>query len=174
MRTSVPHIFAVGDVLGSTLLAHVASHQGIVAAETIAGHDGHSFDPRVVPAAVFTSPEIASVGLTEHEARERHGDVQVGRFPFAASGRAVAAGEPAGFVKIIAHSETGEILGAHIIGASAAELINEMSLAMRLHATLEDVASTIHVHPTFSESLLEAAWATQLLPVHIPPRKPRK
>jgi dihydrolipoamide dehydrogenase len=170
MRTNVPHIYAIGDVTGRFLLAHIAAHQGIVAAETIAGHAGHSFDERIVPAAIFTHPEIASVGLRERAAREEGVPVRVGRFPFAASGRALASGESAGFVKIVAHEETGEVLGAHIIGPSAGEIIGEASLAMRLHATIDDLASTIHVHPTFSEAMLEAAFATEGTPVHVAPR----
>ncbi|MBI4212740.1 MAG: dihydrolipoyl dehydrogenase [Chloroflexi bacterium] len=167
MRTDVSHIFAVGDVLGGSQLAHVASHQGIVAAETIAGHGGHTFDPRVTPAAIFTQPEIASVGLHEAEARKGGIPVRIGRFPFAALGRAQASGDSTGFAKLIAHERSGEILGAHIVGPTASELINEMALAMRLRATLADVASTMHVHPTFSEALLEAAWVAAGTPIHI-------
>lgn len=170
MRTNVPHIFAVGDVTGGHLLAHVASHQGIVAAETIAGLEPAGFDERIAPSAIFTHPEIASVGLREHEAREQGIAVQVGRFPFAASGRAVASGETQGFVKVVAREGSGEVLGVHIIGPNAGDLIAEGVLAMRLGATIEDIQATIHVHPTYSEAILEAAWAAAGTPIHLPPR----
>jgi dihydrolipoamide dehydrogenase len=168
MRTNVSNIFAVGDVTGRFLLAHVASHQGIIAAETIAGHSTEGFDDRIVPAAIFTHPEIASVGLREQEAKNQGIGVQTGRFPFAASGRAQASGESSGFVKIVAREGSGEILGVHIVGSNAGDLIAEASLAMRLHATIEDLAHTIHIHPTFSESVMEAAWAAAGNPIHIP------
>lgn len=170
MRTNVPNIFAVGDVTGRFLLAHVASHQGIVAAETIAGRDAEPFDDRIVPAAIFTHPEIASVGLREREAADSGIGVRVGRFPFAATGRSQASGESTGFVKIVAREDSGEILGVHIVGPSAGDLIAEACLAMRLHATIDDLARTIHVHPTFSESMMEAAWAAAGAPIHIPAR----
>lgn len=167
MRTAVPHIFAVGDVTGRTVLAHVATHQGTIAAETIAGRKGISFDERIVPSAIFTHPEIASVGLLERHAHEQGVAVTIGRFPFAASGRAAASGEAAGFVKIIADQSSGEVLGVHIIGPGAGDLIAEASLAIRMRATLHDLSATIHVHPTFSEGLLEAAWAAAGTPLHI-------
>ncbi|MBM2810205.1 MAG: pdhD, partial [Chloroflexi bacterium] len=175
MRTNVPNIFAVGDVTGRFLLAHVASHQGIVAAETIAGHgDQHRFDERIIPGAIFTHPEIASVGLRERQADELGIPTTIGRFPFAAIGRPLASGESGGFVKLIAHAETRVLLGAHIVGPSAGDLIAEAALAMRLNATIDDLAATIHVHPTFSEAMLEAAWATLGTPVHIPRSRPRR
>ena len=169
MRTNVPHIFAVGDVTGRYLLAHVASHQGIVAAETIAG-PGEPFDDRAIPSVVFTDPEIASVGLGEQQAADQGIPVRVGRFPFAATGRAAASGETDGLVKIVAREDSGEILGVHIIGARAGDLIGEATLAIRLRARLHDLAHTIHPHPTFSEALMEAAWATLGAPIHIPAR----
>jgi dihydrolipoamide dehydrogenase len=168
MRTNVPNIYAVGDVTGSFLLAHVASHQGIIATETIAGRDNGGFDERAVPAAIFTHPEIASVGLREREAVDQGIGVRVGRFPFAASGRAQASGDSTGFVKIVARDDSGEVLGVHIVGQSAGDLIAEASLAIRLHATIDDLAETIHVHPTFSEAVMEAAWAAAGTPIHIP------
>jgi dihydrolipoamide dehydrogenase len=168
MRTNVPNIFAVGDVTGRFLLAHVASHQGIIAAETIAGRDGDAFDERIIPAAIFTHPEIASVGLREREASDQGIPVRIGRFPLAASGRAQAAGDTAGFVKLVARQDSGEVLGGHVVGPSAGELVAEVALAMRLHATLDDLAATIHIHPTFSEAVMEAAWAAQGTPIHIP------
>jgi dihydrolipoamide dehydrogenase len=173
-RTNVPNIFAIGDATGRFLLAHVAAHQGIIAAATIAGQGDHAFDQRIVPAAIFTHPEIASVGLHEAEAAAQGVPVRIGRFPFAANGRAAAAGEAGGFVKIIAHQETGEVLGCHIVGPNAGDLIAEASLAMTLHATIDQLAATIHVHPTFSEAMLEAAFVAQGTPVHIPPRPIRR
>ncbi len=170
MRTNVPNVYAVGDVTGRFLLAHVASHQGIVAAEAIAGRAQEGFDERVVPGAIFTHPEIASVGLREREAAGQGIAIRIGRYPHAASGRAQASGEPGGFVKLIAREDSGEILGAHIVGQNAGDLIAEASLAMRLRATIDDLANTIHVHPTFSESVMEAAWATAGTPIHIPVR----
>jgi dihydrolipoamide dehydrogenase len=168
MRTNVPNVFAVGDVTGRFLLAHVASHQGVIAAETIAGRESEGFDDRVVPGAIFTHPEIASVGLGEQEAADRGLPVRIGRYPFAASGRAQASGDATGFVKIIAHQDSGEVLGVHIVGSSAGDLIAEACLAMRLHATIDDLAHTIHVHPTFSESIMEAAWVAAGTPIHVP------
>ncbi len=149
-------------------MAHVASHQGIIAAEAIAGREPEGFDERIVPAAIFTHPEIASVGRREREATDQGIAIRVGRFPFAASGRAQASGESTGFVKVVAREETGEVLGAHIVGQNAGDLIAEATLGMRLHATLDDLAATIHVHPTFSEALMEAAWAGLGTPIHIP------
>lgn len=169
MRTNVPNIYAVGDVTGQYLLAHAASHQGIVAAETIGG-SGEPFDDRAVPSVVFTDPEIASVGWGETQARDAGLEVSVGRFPFAASPRAVAADQAVGFVKIIARQDTQEILGVHIIGQRAGEIIAEATLAIRLRATLHDLAHTIHAHPTFSEALMEAAWAALGTPIHVPSR----
>ena len=172
MHTNVRHVFAVGDVTGRSLLAHVASHQGIVAAETIAGRVA-AFDDHAIPSVVFTDPEIAHVGLGEGAAKERGIPLAVGRFPFAALGRAVASGQTAGLVKILAHAETGEVVGVHVAGPRAGELISEASQAMHLHATLRDVAHTIHPHPTFSEALMEAAWAALGDPLHIPRRPAR-
>jgi dihydrolipoamide dehydrogenase len=173
MRTNVAHILAIGDATGRSLLAHAATHQGMIAAETIAGHDVAPFDPRLVPGAIFTDPEIASIGLKEADARAQGMPVTVARFPFLASGRAVASGETTGFVKIVADESSGEVLGVHIVGSRAGDLIGEASLAMRLHATVSDLADTIHVHPTFSEALLEAAWVGLGTPLHVPPRQRR-
>ena len=169
MRTAVPHVYAVGDVTGRFLLAHVATHQGIIAAQAIAGRDPVPFDEHVVPGAIFTHPEIASVGLRERDARSRGLPVTVGRFPLAASGRAAVSGDTAGFVKIVADEESREVLGVHIVGPGAGDLMGEASLAMRLRATIDDLADTIHVHPTFSEALLEAAWSAAGTPLHVPP-----
>jgi dihydrolipoamide dehydrogenase len=165
LRTSAPGIHAIGDVTGRVLLAHVASHQGLVAAGVIAGHD-ERMDYRTVPAATFTHPEVASVGLTEAKAREAGHDVVVGRFPFTALGRAQTYGHTEGLVKVVAERRYREVLGVHIIGPSASDLIPEGVMAMHLEATLDDIADTIHAHPTLGESGMEAAMVALGLPVH--------
>jgi dihydrolipoamide dehydrogenase len=173
LRTNVPGVHAIGDVTGKVLLAHVASHQGLVAAAVLAGHD-ERIDYRVVPAATFTHPEVASVGLTEAEAAEAGHDVVVGRFPFTALGRAQTYGSTEGLVKVVAEKRYGEVLGVHIIGPSASDLIPEGVLAMHLEATLDDIADTIHAHPTLGESTMEATMVALGLPVHTaPPRTSR-
>ncbi|HEX2375627.1 MAG TPA: FAD-dependent oxidoreductase [Actinomycetota bacterium] len=170
LRTSAPGVHAIGDVTGRVLLAHVASHQGLVAAGVIAGHD-ERMDYKAVPAATFTHPEVASVGLTEAGAREAGHDVVVGRFPFTALGRAQTYGSTEGLVKVVAERRYREVLGVHIIGPSASDLIPEGVLAMQLEATLDDIADTIHAHPTLGESSVEAAMVALGLPVHTsPPR----
>jgi dihydrolipoamide dehydrogenase len=166
LRTNVAGVHAIGDVTGKVLLAHVASHQGLVAAGVIAGHD-ERIDYRVVPAATFTHPEGASVGLTEAKAREAGHDVVVGRFPFTALGRAQTYGSTEGLVKVVADRKYGEVLGVHIIGPSASDLIPDGALAMHLEATLHDIADTIHAHPTLGESTMEATMVALGLPVHV-------
>jgi dihydrolipoamide dehydrogenase len=165
LRTNVEGVHAIGDVTGKVLLAHVASHQGLVAAGVIAGHD-ERMNYRAVPAATFTHPELASVGLTEAKAREAGHDVVVGRFPFSALGRAQTYGVTEGLVKVVAERRYREVLGVHIIGPSASDLIPEGVLAMHLEATLDDIADTIHAHPTLGESGMEAAMVALGLPVH--------
>ncbi|MBV9358022.1 MAG: dihydrolipoyl dehydrogenase [Chloroflexi bacterium] len=173
LRTSVPNVFAIGDIVGKVLLAHVASHQGITAASVIAGHDDR-ISYKAVPAAIFTHPEVASVGLSEKRAREAGYDVVVGRFPFLALGRAQTFGKTDGLTKIVADRKYGEILGVHIIGPSASDLIPESVLAINLEATLEDVANTIHAHPTLGEGSGEAAMVALGLPVHVAPSRRRE
>ncbi|MET9491096.1 dihydrolipoyl dehydrogenase [Nocardia sp. NPDC006630] len=170
LRTSAENVYAIGDVTGKALLAHVASHQGLTAADVIAGHEAH-IDYTVIPAATFTHPEIASVGLTEDAARAAGHDVLTARFPFAALGRAKSFGDTEGFMKIVAGQKHQEILGVHIIGPSASELIAEGALAMSMEATLDELADTIHAHPTLGEIGMETALAALGLPVHIAPRK---
>ncbi|MFI1916999.1 dihydrolipoyl dehydrogenase [Nocardia sp. NPDC020380] len=171
LRTEVEHVYAIGDVTGKALLAHVASHQGLTASDVIAGHDAH-IDYTVIPAATFTHPEIASVGLTEDAARAAGHEVITAKFPFAALGRAKTFGETEGFVKIVAGAAHQEVLGVHIIGPSASDLITEGALAISLEATLEELADTIHAHPTLGEIDMEAALTGLGLPVHVaPPRK---
>ncbi|MVU84072.1 dihydrolipoyl dehydrogenase [Nocardia sp. ET3-3] len=171
LRTGVEHVYAIGDVTGKALLAHVASHQGLVASDTIAGHAAH-IDYNVIPAATFTHPEIASVGLTEDAAKAAGHDVIAAKFPFAALGRAKSFGDQEGFLKIVAGKQHGEVLGVHIIGPSASDLITEGALAISLEATLDELAETIHAHPTLGEIGMEAALVGLGLPVHVaPPRK---
>jgi len=171
LHTNVRGIYAIGDVVGKVLLAHVATHQGLVTAGVIAGHN-ERMDYKAVPAATFTHPEVASVGLTEAKARDAGHDVVVGKFPFAALGRAQTYGNTDGLVKIVADKKYGEVLGVHIIGPSASDLIPEGVLALQLEATLEDIANTIHAHPTLGEGSMEAAMVALGLPVHIgPPRR---
>jgi dihydrolipoamide dehydrogenase len=172
LRTNVPGIHAIGDVTGRVLLAHVASHQGLVAAGVIAGHD-ERMNYKAVPAATFTHPEVASVGLTEAKAREAGHDVVVGRFPFTALGRAQTYGSTEGLVKVVAERKYREVLGVHIIGPSASDLIPEGALAMHLEATLDDIADTIHAHPTLGEGTMEAAMVALGLPVHMAPARRR-
>ncbi|WP_277554815.1 dihydrolipoyl dehydrogenase [Halobaculum limi] len=155
-RTNVDSIFAVGDVAGEPMLAHKASKEGIVAAEVAAGEPA-ALDYQAVPAAVFTEPEIGTVGLTETEAEEQGFTPLVGQMPFNASGRALTTGHTEGFVRIVADEETGFVLGGQIVGPEASELIAELALAVEMGATLEDVAATIHTHPTLAEATMEAA-----------------
>jgi dihydrolipoamide dehydrogenase len=156
LQTSVPNIYAIGDVTGKMLLAHLASHMGIVAAENIMGHEV-KMDYRVVPAPIYTSPEVASVGLSEEEAREKGFDVVTGKFPFRPLGRAMALDVTEGMVKIVTERKYGEVLGVHIIGPYATEMIHEAVIAIKLEATVEELMTAIHAHPTLSEAMGEAA-----------------
>jgi dihydrolipoamide dehydrogenase len=156
-RTSVPNVFAIGDVVPTPWLAHVASAEGVVAAETAAGAHTYPLNYDQIPGCTYCHPEIGSIGLTEARARERGHDVVVGKFPFSASGKARCLDDTQGFVKIVSEKKYGEILGVHIIGPTATELIAEAGAAMKLEATAEDLVRTIHAHPTLSEALHEAA-----------------
>jgi len=166
MRTTVPGIYAIGDVVGPPMLAHKASKEGIVAAEVIAGMNSEA-DFRAIPGVIFTDPEIATVGLTEAQAKEQGFDPVVGRFPFTALGRALLAGETEGFTKIVADKSSDLVLGVHIVGAEASDMISEAALAIEMGATLEDIGFTIHPHPTLPESIMEAAEAAKGKPIHI-------
>jgi dihydrolipoamide dehydrogenase len=165
MKTNVEGIYAIGDVKGPPLLAHKASKEGIVAAEVIAGLPAAA-DWRSMPDAIFTDPEIATVGLTEKGAVELGYEVKKNKFPFAALGRALAVSEPEGFAKVISDSKTGVVLGVQIVGPEASDLISEASLALELGATAEDIALTIHPHPTLPEAIMEAAEAASGRPIH--------
>ena len=166
LQTSVPSVYAIGDVTDIKQLAHFASAQGKAAVEIIAGHAAQT-NWRAVPAATFTSPEIASVGLTETEAKAEGRQVKVGRFPFRAHGRNIADGEVAGFVKLVGDASTGQVLGAHIIGAKASELIHECSLAIGADLNMADLAQAIHAHPTMMEAIGEAAEDADGLAIHL-------
>ena len=157
-QTSVPSIYAIGDVTGKMLLAHLASKQGLCAAEHATGEDVE-VDYDVVPGCVFTSPEIASVGITEAEAQERGIEYKTSSFPFRNLGKALAIDETTGFVKYVADAKTGQILGGHMIGPHVSDMISEVALAMKLEATVDEIADTIHPHPTLSEGMMESAEA---------------
>jgi dihydrolipoamide dehydrogenase len=160
LRTSVPTIYAIGDLVPGPMLAHKASAEGMAAAQTIAGKFGEvNYD--AIPAIVYTAPEVASVGLTEEQVKERGIPYVTGVYPFTGNGRAKCFGDTEGLVKLIAHKKTDRLLGAHIIGARAAEMIAEAVLAVEFGASLEDLAGTVHGHPTFAETLMEAAMAAR-------------
>ena len=167
METNIPGIYAVGDVTGKMMLAHVASHQGIVAAENALGGDVR-MDYASVPAGIFTRPEIGSVGLREHQAREQGIAVSVGRFPYRALGKAHAAGEITGLFKVIADASTDRVLGVHICGARASDLVHEGALAIRMGATARQLGDMVHAHPTFAEGIMEAAEDVHSMAIHVP------
>ena len=172
-QTTAAGIYAVGDCAGEPMLAHKGSHEGLVAAAAIAGQKGAAYDPACVPVVIFTDPEIASVGLTSEEATAAGFEPVEGKFPFAASGRAMSLNETEGWAKVVADKKTDKILGVHLIGPEVTELIAEAALAIELGATAEDLASTIHAHPTLPEALMEAAEAVHNMAVHIF-QKPKK
>lgn len=157
-RTSVPHVFAIGDVAGQPMLAHKASKEGEVAAEVIAGRAA-AFDVRAIPAVVFTDPEIASVGLTAKEAEEAGHRTKVGKFPFAANGRALSLNDADGFVRVVVDAESGVLLGCEAVGPEVSNLIAEVGLALELGALASDLGMTIHAHPTLAEAVMEATNA---------------
>ena len=167
MRTNVSGVYAIGDVTGKLALAHVASAQGIVAAESIAGEETSTLDYEAMPRCTYCQPQVASLGITEAEAKERGHDVAVGEFPFRPNGKALALGERDGFVKIVADEVTGEILGAHLVGPEVTELLPELVLARTWELTPEEIARTVHAHPTLSESVMEAAHGVFGEPIHI-------
>lgn len=168
-RTNVPGVFAIGDCTGGVMLAHVASAQGEVAAEVAMGEDAH-YDGRTNPSCVYTSPELACVGLTEAQARDQYGDCVIGRFPLSANGKSLIEGED-GLVKIIAEPKYGEILGLAILGPRATDLIAEGALAIGTESTLDEIVATIHAHPTVAESIREAALVAQGRAIHVPNRR---
>lgn len=166
-ETSAPGIYAIGDVIGGALLAHKAMAEAVVAVEGMAGVTVRKMDPFKIPNCTYCTPQVASVGLTEEQAKEQERQVKVGRFSFQASGKAVALGDTEGFVKVVADAEYGEILGLHIIGPEATEMIAEATMARTLEATLEEVHHSVHAHPTLSETVAEACLAALGRPIHM-------
>jgi dihydrolipoamide dehydrogenase len=166
MRTNIENIYAAGDCIGGWLYAHVASMEAEIAVENALG-ENKKMDYTAVPGCIFTHPEVGSVGLTEKQAIEKGINVKIGRFPFIASGRALCENEPDGIVKIIAGEKSGKIIGAHILGNRATDLITELTLGMKMGATIDDIIDTIHPHPTLSEPIRESALKLQSRPIHI-------
>jgi dihydrolipoamide dehydrogenase len=167
LETTAPGVYCIGDVAGPPMLAHKGSREGVIVAERIAGHKPHPIKYDNVPSVTYCHPEVASIGLTEEQAKERKLDYQVGRFPFSANGRARTAGETEGFVKIVRDKKYGEILGAHIVGSHASEIIHELTVARENEYTVEEVDLAIHAHPTLSEAIAEAALDSMGRVVHI-------
>lgn len=166
-RTNVNGVYAIGDIVGGPSLAHVASAEGITCVEKIAGQNPHPVDYNNIPGCTYTSPEVASVGMTEKAAKEAGYELKVGKFPFTASGKAAAAGAKDGFVKLVFDAKYGELLGAHMIGANVTEMIAELVLARKLETTGEEIIKAIHPHPTMSEAVMEAAAAAYGEVIHI-------
>ena len=166
-RTNVAGIYAIGDIIPGAALAHVASAEGIICVENIAGKNPHTIDYNNIPSCTYCSPEVASVGYTEQAAKEAGYEVKVGKFPFTASGKASAAGDKSGFVKIIFDAKYGELLGAHLIGANVTEMIAEIVAARKLETTGHELIKTIHPHPTMSEAIMEAAAAAYDEVIHL-------
>ncbi|MES2359593.1 MAG: dihydrolipoyl dehydrogenase [Gemmatimonadota bacterium] len=166
MRTNLPNVYAIGDVVGGKLLAHKAEEEGVIAVEVIAGHPVH-MDYKSMPAVVYTHPEIASCGLAEHEVKASGRAYRTGKFPMSANGRARTMAETQGFVKFVADAETEEILGCHIVSVDAADLLQEVVLAMEFRGTSDDIGITVHPHPTLSESVKEAALGVSGRSIHI-------
>ena len=167
MQTNVPGIWAIGDVTGKLMLAHVGSAMGIICAENIAGAETTTLDYEMMPRATYCHPQIASFGLTEAQAKERGYTIKVGRFPFQANGKALGLGDYAGFAKIVVDEKYGEILGAHMIGPEVTELLPELTLAHMMELTPHEIARNVHAHPTISEVLMEAAHGAEGSPIHI-------
>ncbi|GHF40140.1 dihydrolipoamide dehydrogenase [Deinococcus metalli] len=165
-RTNLPNVYAIGDVIGGAMLAHKAEEEGVALAELIAGQAGHvNYD--VIPWVIYTSPEIAWAGLTEKQAKDRGLTVKTGQFPFSANGRALGHGDPRGFVKVVADAQSDRILGVHMIGSGVSELIGEVVAIMEFGGSAEDLARTVHAHPTLSEVVKEAALATDKRSLHM-------
>ena len=167
METNIDGVFAIGDVTGKLLLAHVASAQGVLAVESIAGMESPVLDYDLIPRATYCHPQIASFGLTEKQARDRGLKVRVGQFPFSASGKAIALGDTDGMVKIVVDDELGDVLGAHMIGSEVTELLGEIGLAKMLESTTKEIGWLVHPHPTISEMIKEAALAAEGEAIHI-------
>ncbi len=165
LRTNVPHIYAIGDVNAKVMLAHTASHEGIVAVENICGRD-MTMHYDAIPSCIYLEPEIAAIGLTEKQAREKHADVRIGKFPMPANGKSLVEGDTDGMMKVVVDGELGEILGVHLYGKHVTDMIAELSVAMSLEATAEDIIHAIHPHPTVSEAIPEAFMAAYGKAIH--------
>jgi dihydrolipoamide dehydrogenase len=172
MRTNVPNIFAIGDVAGNPMLAHKAVHEGHIAAEAANGMKSH-FDARVIPSVAYTDPEIAWVGITEDEAKKNGAAISVAKFPWAASGRAIANGRDEGFTKLIFEADSHRVVGGAIVGTGAGDLISELALAIEMGADATDIGKTIHPHPKTSESVGMAAELFEGVCTDLPPQKKR-
>lgn len=172
-RTSLEWLYAIGDIVPGPQLAHVASAEGIVCVEALAGQPTHPINYGKIPSATYCRPEVASVGLTEDQAREQGYEVAVGQFPWAALGKASILGETDGFVKIVSEAKYGELLGVHIVGPHATDLIAEACVALQCEATIEELFRTVHAHPTLPEGLMEAAHGVFGQPIHLPPKRQR-
>jgi len=166
-QTSVEGVYAIGDIVPGQALAHVASAEGIICVEKIAGHHPEPLNYNNIPGCTYTGPEIASVGMTEKAAKEAGYELKVGKFPFSASGKASAAGHKDGFVKLIFDAKYGELLGAHMIGANVTEMIAELVTARKLETTGQELIKSVHPHPTMSEAVMEAAAAAYGEVIHI-------
>jgi dihydrolipoamide dehydrogenase len=167
LRTTAEGIYAIGDIAGPPMLAHKGSREGVFVAETIAGQKSHAIRYDNIPSVTYCHPEVASIGLTEEQCKEKKLDYQVGKFPFTANGRARAAGETDGFVKIIRDKKYGEILGAHIVASHASELIHELAVARENEYTVEEIELAVHAHPTLSEAIAEAALDSMGRVMHV-------
>jgi dihydrolipoamide dehydrogenase len=167
MATNVEGIWAVGDVTGKLMLAHVGSAQGIVCAEHMAGVETVKLDYIMMPRATYCHPQVASFGMTEEQAKEQGYELKIGRFPFQANGKALGLGDSTGWVKILTDAKYGEILGAHLIGPEVTELLPELTIAQMMELTAEQIARNVHAHPTLSEALMEAAHAAEGEPIHM-------
>jgi dihydrolipoamide dehydrogenase len=166
-RTNVPGIYAIGDVAGPPMLAHKAEHEGVICVEAIAGRHPHAMDKLKIPGCTYCNPQVASVGLSEKKAREAGFDIRVGKFPFIGNGKAIALGEPEGLVKTIFDRKTGQLLGAHLVGAEVTELIQGFVVAMNLETTEEDLINTVFPHPTLSETMHESVLAAYDRVIHV-------
>ena len=166
-RTNVEGYYAIGDIVPGPALAHLASHEGIVCVEAIAGKNPEPVDYGNVPGCTYTNPEVASVGMTEQKAREAGYELKIGKFPYSASGKASASGNKDGFVKLIFDAKYGELLGAHMIGENVTEMIAELVMARKLETTAEEIIKAIHPHPTMSEAVMEAAAAAYDEVIHL-------
>lgn len=168
MQTNVPHIYAIGDITGKWILAHVASHQGMIAADHIAGKGG-SMNYNAVPSVIFTNPEVGTIGYTLERAVQAGFDAKIGKFPFQALGKSLASIETEGFAQIVVEKTTGQILGAQVVGYGASTLVAEMAIAIGSELTVQSIHETIHAHPTIAEAWMEAAFLANDMPLHLPP-----